>query len=1136
MENKKKEKVKRKQVKVYQFDFDHVMYDGNNDLYVLDEYKKEIGNSDGISFDQFEKTVGKKYKAGDLIKELIVIKCPQIKENHTEKVEKYNQIIKSGVYYNGHLYKRSTKSAAMGRSQRIELIRNDYRNEFWLRSSMGLIPKETVFSKWDTAIGNCRASAIKIPYIPRIIVIDDYETDITETIEKVVPCHEDSEEKQLMLKEKELMSTYFKNKKEIMLPKEEMNKKLAKLDPYSNQGTYKTFSTWWRENRRVKLDEINNPKAAYYNLYFDKKYPAYTKDQTEKIPELKITESSLGYKVETHENYTVKKVPFFDGQGLMSINFAKLLTEHLGESQTITCCQGRLPYLKGNFVTFPIIEWCKKNKVKQIKDVFGNWQQIIDKDGREVDLIVTKSCFKMWHEYKDSPNGKPQPLVSSVEEYIKLLEEYDYTYFGVANYSKPKWKMKEWTNLTYQTIHALNLTYEQLGELAKPFLEVIINVTKGNRVELEDGTSRYEIDAAYVKAFLNMVAAEKTEKEDNEDEFIDDSELDIEEQDDEIEILNMNTNAQKAIDVHEGMLYDIKVKSYIKKQAMNKVKEMLRGRIPVKGSRYYITCDPQAFMEHAAGREVKGYLKKGEMFRKGFVGESVLTRDPITMYSEIAKVNFVDVKDKYWNMYDNIIIMNVHDLTAVKLAGADWDGDCVSQIEEPIIINAVVDSPTIINEEDKKTAKPTKNNIDAMLAFEKMCMSNLTGRVTNINSYFQNLAFEQGDITKQKLVNACCKMLQGRILDSTKLGTHVEIPYVLEQYADKKPYYFRHVYGGTKDNYSYDVKTPFNKFCQTLENWMLKRFKMKDGKFIVSEYGHRTTKDILQDESKYSQAQLFEYKELLKPEYRKYNNERSKINLELKNFNKKKKFDQDEKVKKEIKDKYAKLEERTIAACRKLIPNSSILASTAVELSYGEYSTYNFAWLFFDGLVENLEANLTSNIKTDVRKVHRLSNCQEDYNGKILTVKDGLATVENKKFKVDFPDGEYELFSIMGQYFIKYQSERESKVEGSCSPSLHDGRSTRREVNDYTIQFRLPKGSPDIEEVTADVLGKTYEIKVKNIYPDIFDGDNLKLMISTDFIEVDENTSLKDFDGATIRIKAILRKWNKSFEAIVDII
>ncbi len=1124
---------KRKQVKVNQFDFDYISYDKDNDLVVDEKHARTIGNSDGISFDQFEKTVGRTYKAGQLVEELIVIKCPQIKDSQTEQVEKYNQIIKSGVYYNGHLYKRSTKSAAMGRTQRIELIRNDYRDEFWIRSALGLFPKETVFSKWDTAIGNGRASAIKIPHIPRIIVIPDFERDITDTIEKIVECDESSEEKELMLKEKKIMSTYFKEKRDIMLPKEEMNKKLTSMKPYySNQHTYRTFSNWYNEcNRRVKLEEINNPSATFYAKGFDKIYPAYTKEQTEEIPDIKISESSLGYKVETHEDYTVKDVPFFDGQGLMSIKFAKLLTEHLGEEKMVTSVQGRLPYLKGNFVAFPIIEWCKENKVRYIKDVFNEWQPIIDKDGNEVELIVTKSCFKMWHEYKDSPNKKAQPLVSSVDEYIKLLKEYDYQYFGVANYAKPKWKMKEWTNLTYQSIHALNLTYDDLGQLAKPFLNTINTVVTGKKVELEDGKSRYDMDVSYVKTFLNMVLAEKPD-EDGEDEDY------VEIEEDEIEILNMNTNVQKAIDIHETMLYDAKVKTYLKKQAMEKVKEVLRGRIPVQGSRYYITCDPQAFMEHACNKEVKGYLKKGEMFRKGFTGESVLTRDPITMYSEVAKVNFVDVEDKYWNMYSNLIVMNVHDLTAVKLAGADWDGDTVSQMSDPIILNAVVDSPIIINEEDKKTAEPKTNDVDAMLVYEAMCMSNLTGQVTNINSYFQTLAFEQGDITSQKLVNAVCKSLQGKILDSTKLGTKVEIPYALKKYADKKPFYFRFIYGGTKDDYSYDVKTPFNKFCQTVEKWMLKKFEMKNNKFIHSELGIRTTKDILQDNSKCSQVQLLEYTKIIEKEYKKYTNKRSEINLELKQFNKKKKFDQCEDVKKEIKEKYKKLEEETIAACEKLIPNPSVLANVAVELSYTEYPTWNFAWLFFDGLAENLESNQKSKIKNDVKKIYRLSNSTKNYDGQILVIKDGIAKIDDKEFKVDFPDGEFELFSIMNQYFIKYQNERESKVETSHSESLHDGRTTRREVTDHTMQLKMPRGvEMDIEDFVSDLLGSTYEIKVINgNYPDVFDGDTLKAMMPMDFIKVDENTTLKCFDGAKISIKAVTKKWKRSMECIVDII
>jgi hypothetical protein len=1128
----------RNQHKIKLFYFQEIK-DSHGQLIAPEDFERTITVSDSIYLYQLKLVIAQHNPSTSLTDVVFMLKADNVDEDDPQQLQLFERVLREGIYFKGEKYVRSIKSPAMGRTQRTEFIQEKYIEELYNRISLGHFPTLTNINKWEAALGVSRSTAMSVPYIPRIVVIPDYDKpEIIEDVWKVVTCAEDSEQQKLVLAEKNQQRDYFKAKKEIKPSQEHLqslkpipNKEIiiySEVESIPDQTDFKTMNGWNKEHCRVKIDQI--PFPVHSAEYYGELHPCYSIEQTEEIPIIEINEESIGLKRVEIPQYINKDVPFFDGQGLMSFEFAECIGQHLGLSYPPNAIQGRLPYIKGNFIRFDIHKWLENIGVLEIIDVFGESQPIVDQQGRTIDLILTKSCFKAWHTYVVD-NPKPKCLFKSMAEYEQLLTKYHHDSFWVANYAKPAYQIKPYTPFTYQYIHALNLTYEDLLELKEPLMDVIRHVLYGKK----DDSDKWFRDIAYTKTFLNMLAQEDEAKKDDHTEELDDTENG----DKSVQQKKFVSEIIDAIDFNELMIYDGNVRKFIVKQAMLKVQEIMKGRIPVRGSYYYLTNDPIAFMQHATGQQVKGELRQNQAYMKNKVGTHALFRSPLTIFNEVAKVEFINIHNPYISHLDNIIILNCHDLTLTRMGGADVDGDTALCTNEPIILNAVIDVPAIINEGDKYIADPVPNNIDSIIAMELKSLHNLTGRCTNVNSFFQNQALEEGDIQSRLLENTVLKYLQGQIIDATKNGLDVEIPYVLDKFAAKMPYFFRFINGGSRTDYQYSTKTPFNRFCMAAEEYIEEKFNQSNGKMPHSVYKIDSTKQILQDFDKVSQANFLEYIKLVEPLYKEYNKEKSEIDRMSKKFNGLKKWERDNDTRKEISEGYKKLREKYLSKCEAICPFPSILATVAVEIAYQNNKTYGFAWLFVDGLLENLKKH-ENVVKKEVLRVQRLTN--REVVAEQLEVKDEIARVGEISFELKMSDGKYRLFELMGQYYISHDVIRETEIEVSNTPALSDRRSTRKALRNYPISLSLIRGSKDetesIETIVDNVIGKRLRIQVvdKQFIHIVDENNQVKCCVPRNqWINETEKFSLLDFDSAEIEIVDISKTYQNSFKATVHI-
>ncbi|MDY7992394.1 hypothetical protein UY286_15465 [Paenibacillus polymyxa] len=311
---------------------------------------------------------------------------------------------------------------------------------------------------------------------------------------------------------------------------------------------------------------------------------------------------------------------------------------------------------------------------------------------------------------------------------------------------------------------------------------------------------------------------------------------------------------------------------------------------------------------------------------------------------------------------------------------------------------------------------------------------------------------------------------------------------------------------------------------------------MKDGKLDQSILGIESTRQLLQDMRKVSQPKFLNYIARIEPLYKEYNEQKNPINHRRKQFNELKKWERDNDTRKAFSAEYAKLREKYKAQCEEICPYPSILASVVVEMPYQSYRTYSFAWLFVDGLLENLKQH-ENVMKREVRRVNRLTN--RNVEGKELTVQAGIATIDDLEFPFHVPDGVYSLFEIMGQFFIGYEAERETVVQTSNTPSMLDEKSTRRILKNYPLGFStLKKSQEEAQLITDQVLGKKLLIQVvEHNYVHIVDehGERKCIIPRDQVIRRDEGLSFFDFDGIAIEFLSIEKVTKSSFKAIVHI-
>ena len=135
----------------------------------------------------------------------------------------------------------------------------------------------------------------------------------------------------------------------------------------------------------------------------------------------------------------------FDGEGLISKQYAEVLNKALGPKRKHTSFQIRMPYVKGMLHQVDFKDLLMNAGTMMITDMWGVKHSVED-----VDIILTKSMFKGALWLKENGN--------SWDDYWTAFRKYHHALY-ITNVSKPKPESQ--TELNFQFLNTLSVSAEE---------------------------------------------------------------------------------------------------------------------------------------------------------------------------------------------------------------------------------------------------------------------------------------------------------------------------------------------------------------------------------------------------------------------------------------------------------------------------------------------------------------------------------------------------------------------------------------------------------------------------------------------------------------------------------------------------
>lgn len=151
---------------------------------------------------------------------------------------------------------------------------------------------------------------------------------------------------------------------------------------------------------------------------------------------------------------TRKDIPVtrFDGEGLISTGLAKQIDRQYCGKHIHSSFQIRMPFVKGMVHCVDFKDFLKSGGCRWITDVFGVRHPV-----DEVDMILTKSMFKGYGWLAENRKAW--------KDYLAAFRKYDHALY-ITNVNKPK--PEAYTTLNYQFLSTLSMTAEEFRPLDLP--------------------------------------------------------------------------------------------------------------------------------------------------------------------------------------------------------------------------------------------------------------------------------------------------------------------------------------------------------------------------------------------------------------------------------------------------------------------------------------------------------------------------------------------------------------------------------------------------------------------------------------------------------------------------------------------
>lgn len=480
------------------------------------------------------------------------------------------------------------------------------------------------------------------------------------------------------------------------------------------------------------------------------------------------------------EEKTDVEVLEFDGEGIISKELSYMLTES-GQHHSF---QIRLPYVKGVVHEVDFKKLFSELRVAKIIDIWGNAHAVAD-----VDMILTKSMFKGFGWMTE--NGL------TWAEYLNRCRKYNYAlYISGMDKTEPQ----NTTELNYQFLNTLALTDDEFRPLDLP-LGWDKSPTSDPRHWLTKTTETVYYD--YVGELGNR-QKHFTDILDNEDIGITDK------------------RKQRAEIIKQNPLF-MEESLYTKELSdkSERVKQRYAvGQLLVAGDNRYLSDDLMrllAYIVKCTNGESKAYRK---LESECLTGNTIfapkpayevqenytLLRSPHIARNEEALVCTLKkvgrLRKKYLSHLRYVVMVDSRSLIPDRLGGADYDGDMVKTISDPLV-NACVSWSYTDNKSlpvlKIPSAEPLISDADdwrARMESVKSTFSNRVGQISNTALRRGIIAYdENSDNTEREAARQDVEMLAiltGLEIDSAKSGIKPDLSEYLEVRKSKKSLFLKY--------------------------------------------------------------------------------------------------------------------------------------------------------------------------------------------------------------------------------------------------------------------------------------------------------------------------------------------------------
>ena len=487
------------------------------------------------------------------------------------------------------------------------------------------------------------------------------------------------------------------------------------------------------------------------------------------------------------------KVTLFDGEGILSPALAEEIDRLYCGKHIHTSFQIRMPYIKGMVHEVDFHGLFREATVTEITDMWGISHPI-----ERVRMILTKSQFKGcgWM----TENGL------TFEEYLDRCRNYRHALYvtGVNNTEN-----EPYTDLNYQFLSTLSLRPEQFRPVDKPFDWM------KDYMEKEDDTNENDTSTWLTKTTEEIYYRLLNDEWFQFDYYVDHAPKNPK---------SRRFRLAEMLHRNDLLLAEKEYRRELDRAADTILRNFARGNLLVRGSVAYLSADLTLFLAELLKPHTDGNRNAEEIYRElldarcrhttayGLTGShmTAILRNPHIAKNEEVVVyppnHEHDIRHRYLSHLSGVVMVEPWSLIAERLGGADYDGDMVKVIYEPVICESIAShyKETANPFEDRfasrnnlpllsiPTAEPQlrdANDMHARFEAVKSTFSSRVGQISNAALDRSMLAYDESLDDKIREQNRketeTLAILTGLEIDSAKSGIKPDLSAYLN--TDDKP-------------------------------------------------------------------------------------------------------------------------------------------------------------------------------------------------------------------------------------------------------------------------------------------------------------------------------------------------------------